>query len=43
MVINLLCAIYYLYAKQKVEKKYIKILKVMGEPFKCLFPSMFQN
>lgn len=42
-IINLLCIIYYLYAKRKARKKYIKVSKVMGEPLKFILSSMFQN
>lgn len=40
MVINY---VYYLYAKKKTGKKYIKISKFIGEPLKFVFSSMFQN
>lgn len=40
MVINY---VYYLYAKKKAGKKYIKISKFIGEPLKFVFSSMFQN
>lgn len=41
IVINLLCITNYLYAKRKAGKKYIKISKIIGEPLKFLFSSMF--
>lgn len=43
MIINLLCVIYYLYAKGKSGKKSLKVSKVIGEPLKFILSSMFQN